>query len=149
MFSRLSQIRSSRFSRNTSGARSAFTLIELLLVLVILGVLAAVVVPKFTGRTEDAKIKACQAEMSGVMTALGTYEVDCGSYPTTDQGLLALVQNPGIDAWKRPYLPKVPVDPWGHDYIYRSPGSNGKDFDLMSMGPDGREGGGDDIDANR
>lgn len=144
----VSQMRISMMSRKRSAIRSAFTLIELLLVLVILGVLAAVVVPKFTGRTEDAKIKACKAEMSGVKTSLNAFEIDCGSYPTTEQGLNALVQNPGnLDGWKRPYLDKVPTDPWGHPYVYRCPGSNGADFDLMSMGPDGHEGGNDDIDS--
>src|SRR5687768_2274383 len=89
-----------RISR--SPLRRAFTLIELLLVLVILAVLAAVVVPKFTGRTEDARIAAAKAEIGGLRTALGTFEVDTGRYPTTDEGLRALIERPGeLIGWKR------------------------------------------------
>jgi len=133
--------------RVRSSARRAFTLIELLLVMVILAILAAVVVPKFTGRTEDARIKAAKAEISGVKTALDTFEIDNGRYPTTDEGLNALVTRPGdLPNWKADgYLPKVPTDPWGHSYIYRSPGANGQGFDLLSAGPDGQEGGSDDV----
>ncbi len=125
--------------------RRGFTLIELLLVLVILAILAAVVVPKFTGRTEDARIKAAKAEISGVKSALDQFEIDNGRYPSTDEGLNALVTRPGdLPNWK-PGLPRMPVDPWGHAYIYRSPSSNGQGFDLLSAGPDGQEGGPDDV----
>jgi general secretion pathway protein G len=123
----------------------AFTLIELLLVMVILAILAAVVVPKFTGRTEDARIKAAKGEISGIKTALDTFEVDNGRYPSTDEGLNALVTRPGdLPNWKQG-LPKLPVDPWMHPYIYRNPGSNGQSYDLFSAGPDGQEGGADDV----
>jgi general secretion pathway protein G len=128
--------------------RSAFTLIELLLVLVILAILAAVVVPKFTGRTEQAKIGAAKADVSNLKTCLNNFEVDNGRFPSNEEGLNALVEKPAGDLpnWKHSYIDKLPNDPWGHPYIYRCPGSNGKDFDLLSGGPDGREGGGDDID---
>ncbi len=125
----------------------AFTLIELLLVLVILAILAAIVVPKFTGRTEQARQSAAKADISSMKVALAAFETDTGRFPTTEEGLQALVDKPGdIQGWVRPYIEKVPTDPWGHAYIYRNPGSGNKDFDLFSTGPDGHEGGGDDIE---
>ncbi len=120
-----------------AAARRAFTLIELLLVLVILAILAGIVVPKFTGQALQAKIKAAKAEISTIKTALDTYEVDNGRYPTTEEGLGLLVPAK---------LEKMPVDPWGNPYVYRVPGTNGKSYDLFSMGPDGHEGGGDDVE---
>jgi general secretion pathway protein G len=124
-----------------------FTLIELLLVLVILAILAAVVVPKFTGRTEQARTSAAKADVASLKVALNSFEVDTGRFPTNEEGLDALVNKPGdLQGWKRPYVEKVPNDPWGHPYVYRCPGSSNKDFDLISMGPDGKEGGGDDVD---
>ena len=126
--------------------RRAFTLIELLLVLVILGVLAAVVVPRFANRGDDAKKTAARTDISAISLALDTYEVDNGGYPSTEEGLAALVQAPGsARSWKGPYLKQMPTDPWGNQYIYSKPGQHNGDFDLYSMGPDGREGG-DDID---
>jgi general secretion pathway protein G len=135
--------------RPTSLARRAFTLIELLLVLVIIGVLAAVVVPKLANRAGDAKIKACKASIGGISSALGVFEVDNSRYPTTEEGLAALVDAPPSlsSSWKGPYVDKVNIaaDPWGHEFIYRYPGTNNpQGFDLFSMGPDGREGN-DDI----
>jgi general secretion pathway protein G len=128
-------------------SHSAFTLIELLLVLVILAVLAAVVVPKFTGRTEQAKISAAKADVANYKLALNAFEVDTGRYPTTDEGLRALVEKPGdLAGWNRPYVEKLRDDPWGRPYVYRQPGSGGKDFDLFSMGPDGTEGGNDNVE---
>ncbi|CAN5557363.1 type II secretion system major pseudopilin GspG [soil metagenome] len=133
-------------SNDRRRSRDAFTLIELLLVMVILAILAAVVVPKFTGRTEDARIKAAKAEISGVKTSLDSFEVDNGRYPTTEEGLSALINRPGdLQNWHQG-LPKMPIDPWGHEYIYRCPGSNGQAIDLFSCGPDGHEGGGDDVE---
>ncbi len=126
--------------------RHGFTLIELLLVLVILAVLAAVVVPKFTGRTEQAREAAAKADIATMKVQLAAFETDTGRYPTSDEGLHALLEKPGdLAGWKRPYIEKWPQDPWGHDYIYRCPGSNNRDFDLLSMGADGVEGGSDDI----
>lgn len=128
-------------------APAGFTLIELLLVMVILGILAAVVVPKLVGRTDQAKIAAAKTDVSNISSALDAYEIDNGAFPTSEQGLNALVENPGgLTTWKHPYISKVPkADPWGHPYIYRCPGNNGKDYDLLSGGPDGHEGGDDDI----
>jgi len=129
--------------RHRSGG---FTLIELLLVMVILAILAAVVVPKFTGRTEQAKISAAKTDISNLNLAISTFETDNGRIPTNEEGLTALLEKPAnADGWKTPYVDKVPVDPWGHAYIYRVPGINGKAYDLFCMGPDGREGGDDDI----
>jgi general secretion pathway protein G len=129
--------------------RSAgFTLIELLLVLVILGVLAAIVVPKFSGRTEQARRTAAVSQISTFGTALDAYEVDMGSYPQGKSGLNALLQQPREGTgWRGPYLQKeIPLDPWGNPYIYECPGKrNTAGYDLSSMGPDGRAGSDDDI----
>jgi general secretion pathway protein G len=131
----------------SKNGRNGFTLIELLLVLVILGVLAAIVVPKFTGRGEDARLKAAEASIRTIDAALDTYEIDNGGFPSTEEGLNALV-NPPANAtnWKGPYLKGgLPKDPWGNDFIYRYPGTNNPNgFDITSLGKDGREGG-DDI----
>ncbi len=124
-----------------------FTLVEMLLVLVILGVLAAIVYPKIAGRGEDARIKATITQISAFKTALDMFEVDNGYYPKGRNGLLDLVQKPR-DAvnWHGPYLENLPKDPWQNDYIYECPGKhNQSGFDVMSMGPDGRSGTEDDI----
>jgi general secretion pathway protein G len=126
-----------------------FTLIELLLVLVILGILAAIVVPKFAGRTEQARNTAAQSQISTFGTALDSFEVDNGFYPKGKNGLADLVQAPrDAQNWRGPYMKSttVPNDPWGNPYIYESPGKhNTSSYDLMSMGPDGRAGSEDDI----
>lgn len=129
--------------------RNAFTLIELLLVLVILSVLAAVVVPKFTNRSEQARSTAAKADIATLELQIDAFEIDASRCPTTEEGLAALVEPPpNVKAWKGPYLKRgVPKDPWGNDYVYRSPGQhNVSGYDLFSMGPDGHEGGNDDID---
>jgi general secretion pathway protein G len=129
--------------------RGGFSLIELLLVLVILAILAAVVVPKFTGRSEQARQTAAKHDISSLSTALRTYEIDNGRFPDNEQGLAALVAAPAnAPKWKGPYIEKgVPKDPWDNPYVYRYPGQyNTTSYDLLSVGPDGREGGGDDID---
>lgn len=129
--------------------RSGFTLIELLLVMVILSVLAMIVVPRFTGRSEQARVVAAQSTIASLEMALEAFEVDTGRYPTSEEGLAALVaEPPGVTNWRGPYLRRgVPLDPWGNPYVYRSPGQhNPHAYDLSSHGPDGREGGGDDID---
>ena len=128
-------------------AARGFTLIELLLVLVILAVLAAVVVPKFTGRTEQARIAAAKADIAAMDLQLDAFEVDAGRYPSTEEGLAALMNPPTtVKAWHGPYLKKPPVDPWGRPYVYRYPGQiNTTGVDLFSFGPNGNEGGGDDV----
>lgn len=135
-------------NRNHSLRQRAFTLIELLLVLVILGILAAIVVPKFAGRTEQARLTAAQSQISTFGTALDAFEVDMGYYPKGKSGLNDLVVSPRDGQnWKGPYMKNdIPLDPWGNAYIYEYPGKrNAKSYDLMSMGPDGRAGGDDDI----
>jgi general secretion pathway protein G len=129
--------------------RLGFTLIELLLVLVILAILAGVVVPRFTKRSEQAKTTAATTDISSLATALRTFEIDCGRYPTNEEGLSALLTQPGnVNGWKGPYLERgvLPKDPWGNPYVYHFPGQHNTDYDLYSFGPDGTEGGGDDID---
>lgn len=138
------------YSLHTSAKNrnSGFTLIEMLLVLVILATLAAIVVPKFSGRTQQAKITAAQAQISNFETVLEAFEVDNGYYPNGSEGLQDLIDQPSnAQNWRGPYLKKgIPVDPWGNPYIYECPGKrNQSGYDLMSMGPDGRVGGDDDI----
>jgi general secretion pathway protein G len=129
------------------GSASGFTLIELLAVLVILAVLAALVVPRFTGRTQQARETAATTDISRISTAITAFEIDTGRFPTTQEGLAALIEPPpGAQNWRGPYLERgVPADPWGNPYVYRNPGQhNPRGFDLYSLGPDGREGN-DDI----
>ncbi len=122
--------------------RRGFTLIELMVVMFILALLAALVAPKMLGRMGESKSKAAKAQIELLGTALDSFHLDTGRYPTTQEGLQALRDKPaGVDAWKGPYLPKeVPLDPWGKPYQYVSPGSHG-DYDLFSFGADNAEGG--------
>jgi general secretion pathway protein G len=126
-----------------------FTLIELMLVVIIIGVLAAMVMPRLIGRTEQAKIAACQADINANLSlALDLFEMDNGRFPTTEEGLLALRTRPGaLTNWQGPYLKKDPKDPWQRPYVYRSAGTHNNDYDLYSIGPNGidENGGGDDI----
>ncbi|MBW8015269.1 MAG: type II secretion system protein GspG [Planctomycetes bacterium] len=133
-----------RIKRNCNG----FTLIELLLVLVILATLATVIVPKFTRRSEQAKVTAAKTDIANLELALDTFEIDSGRFPTNSEGLRALVIKPSnADGWKEPYIKRgVPKDPWGNDYVYKRPGQYNKyGYDLFSAGPDGQRGGDDDI----
>ena len=126
----------------------AFTLVEMLLVLVILAVLAAIVIPKFAGRSQQAKETAAKSQISAFEVSLEQFEVDTGYYPQGSAGLTALVEQPSnAQNWKGPYLAKgIPLDPWGNAYSYNYPGKNNpKGYDLSSVGPDGRSGGDDDI----
>ena len=134
-------------SQRSSIRRAAFTLVEMLLVLVILAVLAAIVIPKMAGRSQDAKITAAKSQISSFETTLDAFEVDNGFYPQGSAGLNALVEQPNnLPSWKGPYLKNIPLDPWGNAYVYNYPGkSNPKHFDLQSMGPDGQAGTGDDV----
>jgi general secretion pathway protein G len=122
--------------------KQGFTLIELLIVMVIIGLLAALVGPKLFGKVSLAKLKAAKAQIELFGTALDALRLDVGRYPTTEEGLKALREKPSdMNAWKGPYLPKeIPTDPWGKAYVYKSPGEHG-DYDLISYGLDGVEGG--------
>ena len=134
-----------------SGCRriaKGFTLLELLVVLLILGLLAALVGPRMLGNVGKSEVKVARAQIVALETALENYRLDMGRYPTTEEGLQALEKPPSGDSrWLGPYLRKaVPADPWGHAYQYRFPGEKG-DFDLLSLGRDGRAGGsGEDAD---
>lgn len=126
-----------------------FSLIELIVVLVILGLLAGVVGPAVVSKLRGARSKIAKTQISELETALEMFHFDVGRYPAASEGLQALRQNPGgLAAWDGPYLKKdVPKDPWGKDYVYRAPGQHG-DYDLYSMGADGVEGGeGDNADV--
>jgi general secretion pathway protein G len=127
--------------------RGGFTLIEIMVVIVILAMLAAIVGPKLMGRTEDAKITDAQVQIKNFETALKLYKLDNGSYPSTEQGLGALVTKPTVGVIPKSYKDggyleskKLPKDPWGNDYLYVSPGEHG-DYDLFSYGADGAKGG--------
>lgn len=121
---------------------AGFTLIELMIVLFILGLLAALVVPRLMGRVGKAKQKSAQAQIHLLGTALDLFHLDVGRYPTDEEGLKALMENPGsLPGWGGPYLDKaVPKDPWGRDYHYKCPGEHGP-YDLFSLGADGAQGG--------
>jgi len=125
-----------------------FTLIELMVVIVILGLLATLVIPRFRGSTERARRVKAIAQMKSIETALRLYELDNALFPTTEQGLEALVRPPGTEpipkSWREGgYIEggKIPLDPWSYPYVYISPGTASPDFDLFSLGADGAEGG--------
>ena len=124
------------------GKNKGFTLIELMIVIIILGLLAALVGPKLFGKVDTAKFKAAKAQIELFGTALDALRLDVGRYPTTDEGLKALREKPsGMENWKGPYLPKeIPLDPWDNPYVYKSPGDNG-DYDILSYGQDKAPGG--------
>lgn len=119
-----------------------FSLMELLVVMIIMGLLASIVGPKVFGRLGMAKEKTARSQISLIMSALDSYRLDVGRYPGQQQGLKALEENVGNERdWDGPYLKRsVPNDPWGNDYVYKQPGSHG-DVDVYSLGADGREGG--------
>jgi general secretion pathway protein G len=121
---------------------SGFTLLELLVVMVIIGLLAGFVAPRFFAQIGKSETKAARAQLDALEKALDQYRLDLGRYPGTEQGLVALVERPaGLTRWSGPYLKKsVPQDPWGHPYLYKSPGDHGE-FDLLSLGKDGQPGG--------
>ena len=128
-----------------------FTLIELMLVIIIIGVLATVVIPRFVGRSEEARKVAAETAVDNFGLALDLFELDNGIYPTTEQGLEALLTKPQtvpeLKSWRGPYIKKPKFeDPWKNSYIYECPGENNPTaYDLFSYGPNGEEGGGDDI----
>ena len=122
--------------------QAGFTLIEIMVVMVIIGLLMALVGPNLIGRSEKAKVQAAAMQIERLGTVLDTFRLDVGRYPTTQEGLQVLVQRPmGVDRWDGPYLNKgVPKDPWDRPYLYRSPGEAGRPYDLYSLGADGAPG---------
>ena len=140
--------------RSRSECKRGFTLLELVVVIIVLGLLAAIVAPQILGRVSDARTTAAETQVALFGTALDNYRLDNGAYPTTEQGLAALREKPTRAPiptnWRGPYLRKdVPLDPWGKPYIYRSPGErNASGYDLLSLGRDGKPGGeGEDKDV--
>ncbi len=124
--------------------RRAFTLVEMLLVVTIIGILAALVIPKIVGRSEQARVTAAQADLASIKTTLDAFEVDNGYYPKSIQDLV-LAPNTAKN-WHGPYLEKIPQDPWGNNYVYYFPGKhNSGSYDLLSIGPDSKEGTDDDV----
>lgn len=133
--------------RKINTARAGFTLLEVLVVVFILSLLAAIVAPKIIGRTDDAKLAEAKVQIKNFETALKLFKLDSGFYPSTEQGLEALVAKPAIGKIPKNYREdgylehkKIPLDPWGNPYLYVSPGIHG-DFDIISLGSDGQEGG--------
>jgi len=133
------------FSKRMGGR---FTLVELMVVVVILGVLGTIIMPRIMDRPEQARVSAARAQIRNLESALRMFRLDVGRYPTSSEGLRALVSDPGADGWDGPYLEhgRLPQDPWNRDFVYMSPGRDGRDYDLLSYGRDG-ESGGDGYDA--
>jgi general secretion pathway protein G len=126
-------------------SQTGVTLIEMLVVVTIIAMFAALVAPRMLKRTDAARVTFARAQINSFMTALGAYKMDTGLFPTTEQGLNALRVRPqGLTQWQGPYLPQeIPVDPWGRPYVYKFPGEHGDEPDIISYGADGQPGGTD------
>ncbi len=132
-----------RRGRSLRRGESGFTLIEILVVITIIGLIMALVAPRVLNYLGEAKVKAAKIQIESFVSTLDLYYLDTGRYPSTSEGLEALVQRPaGVEGWNGPYLKGgfVPNDPWGRPYVYRMPGEHGT-FDILSYGADGQEGG--------
>ena len=132
-------------TERTRARRSrGFTLIEVLVVIVILGLLATLIMPKILDKPEEARRMKAKVQIRNIESALGVFKIDTGRFPTTAETLEALVADPGVNGWKKGgYLEhgKMPLDPWGNAYVYLCPGREGRDYDLISYGQDGESGG--------
>lgn len=129
--------------------RAGVTLIEMLVVVTIIALFAALVAPRMLRRGDTARVTAARAQIQSFATALGAYKLDTGLFPSTEQGLQALRVKPeGLNQWQGPYLPQeIPTDPWGRAYVYKFPGEHGDEPDIVSLGADGQPGG-TDINAD-
>jgi len=123
--------------------RAGVTLIEMLVVVTIIALFAALVAPRMLRKSDTARVTATHAQINSFMTALGSYKLDTGVFPSTDEGLQALRLRPNnLNQWQGPYLPQeIPLDPWGHPYVYKYPGEHGDEPDVISYGADGQPGG--------
>lgn len=132
-------------TRNGRRLQAGVTLIEMLVVVAIIALFAALVGPSLFKKADAARNTAARAQINLFMTALGAYKLDTGLFPTTEQGLNALRLKPqGVNQWQGPYMPKeIPVDPWGRPYVYKFPGEHGDEPDILSYGADGQPGGTD------
>ncbi len=135
-------MRTSRKRTNRRG-QAGVTLIEMLVVVTIIGLFIALVGPALFKNADKAKVTAARTQIDNFMTALGSYKLDTGTFPTTEQGLKALREKPGdLEQWAGPYMPKdIPKDPWEHEYVYKYPGEHGDEPDIISLGADGQPGG--------
>lgn len=136
-------------TRSVSSCKGGFTLIELMLVVIIIGVIVAIAVPRMAGRQEQAKVVAAEATLKSVSVALDAFELDVGRFPTSEEGLGALIARPASlapeEVWNGPYLRELPDDPWRRAFVYTCPAERGVDYDLISPGPDGKQDTDDDI----
>jgi len=141
-------MRKSRIRNNRRG-QAGVTLIEMLVVVTIIGLFVALVGPALFRKADAARVTAARTQIDNFMTALGSYKLDTGMFPTTEQGLKALREKPAdVNQWAGPYMPKdIPKDPWEHDYVYKYPGEHGDEPDIVSMGRDGQPGG-EGVDAD-
>ena len=130
-------------NRNRRRAQAGVTLIEMLVVVTIIGLFVALVGPGLWKKVDVSRITAARTQIQNFMTALGTYKLDTGTFPTTEQGLQALRVKPAdMNQWNGPYMPQeIPKDPWGHDYVYKYPGEHGDEPEIVCMGADGQLGG--------
>jgi general secretion pathway protein G len=134
-----------KISEKRRRSQSGLTLIEMLVVVTIIALFAALVAPRMLKQGDKARVTATRAQINSFMTAIGAYKLDTGLFPTTEQGLQALRERPAnLTQWNGPYLPQeIPTDPWGHPYVYKFPGEHGDEPDIISYGADGQPGGTD------